>query len=336
MTSTKGEIRTGEETRRMPWSVRAACVIADAYCAAMALVVVWLATVNRNAEWLWILFPLLMMFGGCAELHHGRAWTRRFFALLGALGVLAVAVAGKAALVWTLPLIVLPFLLYLPSSRSWWFPEGERAGLSRIVWMGLPVVAILMPVLYKMYWNWSCSMDGIASSAAMAARGRQFFLQMVANPETWHENGAAANSTDFVKRFMKEKTARIGDAADTTAASLALAASLLNGECEWCIAVDVPEDADDALPVMFSANLDPADIPLEWDYASGQVQLPLNGRKLSKYGNMVVVIRKGGSAQVIKPKYRTPRIFYNAPTGRVSRSVIYLTPDGRAALGSRR
>ena len=335
MTSTKGEIRTGEETRRMPWSVRAACVIADAYCAAMALVVVWLATVNRNAEWLWILFPLLLMFGGCAELHHGRAWTRRFFALLGALGVLAVAVAGKAALAWTLPPIVLPSLLYLPSSRSWWFPEGERAGLSRIVWMGLPVVAILMPVLYDMYWG--CSMGhGIASSAAMVARGRQFFLQMVANPETWHENGDAANSTDFVKRLLKAEAARSGDPADTTAASLALAASLLNGECEWCIAVDVPEDADDAIPVMFSANLDPADIPLQWDYASGQVQLPLNGRKLSKCGNMVVVIRKGGSAQVIKPKYLTPRIFYNAPTGRVSRSVTYLTPDGRAALGSRR
>ena len=317
MTSTKGEIRTGEETRRMPWSVRAACVIADAYCAAMALVVVWLATVNRNAQWLWILFPLLLMFGGCVELHHGRAWTRRFFALLGALGVLAVAV-GTTFIVWA-----------ARHENGW-----AILGTSLIVWMGLPVVAILMQVLYDMYW--SCSIDGIASSAAMAARGRQFFLQMVANPETWHENGDAANSTDFVKRFMKEETARSGDAADATADSLALVASLLNGECEWCIAVDVPEDADDAIPVMFSANLDPADIPLQWDYASGQVQLPLNGRKLSKCGNMVVVIRKGGSAQVIKPKYLTPRIFYNAPTGRVSRSVTYLTPDGRAALGSRR
>ena len=148
-------------------------------------------------------------------------------------------------------------------------------------------------------------------------------------PGIAHDLETATNSTDFVNRIVAKSSAMgEGSASDFSAA-------LDGGVCQWCIATNALEDIDDVFPVMFTANIDPADIPLEWDETTGKEWIPLKAAKAQE-GEWVVIVRMGGASQVLRRKYLTASVFYGAPTGRISGTVTYLTPDGRVTLGSRK
>ena len=112
----------------------------------------------KELKTLGILVPLLFMFAACFELHCGRYWTLRFFSVIGAIctlqfvvlvcaigseGIDGVRIAWLYAIFCILPLIVVPFLLYLPPSRQWWRPEGRLKWLSRIFWLFILIGLIL-------------------------------------------------------------------------------------------------------------------------------------------------------------------------------------------------
>ena len=322
---------------RMPWTICIACVIADVYCALAAATVSWFAATRQDAAMLLVLLPLSLMLGGCVDLHRGHKWTRRILVVVGAscaIGLLLIVINNRwrdafdGVFFWMLPLVVLSTLLCLPSSRAWWRPEGRLAWLSRLIWvLIIPVVLVLMQIAIEI----GVGIRGEhmrTRGLGMGMQGRNIHQTFVM-PGISHDLESATNSTDFVNRLVAKSSATgEGSASDFSEA-------LVGGVCQWCIAVNALEDIDDVFPVMFTANIDPADIPLEWDETSGKERIPLKAFKTLE-GEWAVIVRKGGASQVLRRKYLTASVFYGAPTGRISGTVTYLTPDGRVTLGSRK
>ena len=324
---------------RMPWTVRIACVIADGYCALAAATASWFAATRQDAAMLLVLLPLSLMLGGCVDLHRGHKWTRRFFVVVGAIcaiGILLIVInngwrdAFDGVFFWMLPLVVLSTLLCLPSSRAWWRPEGRLAWLSRLIWVLLiPVVLVLIQIAIEIGVGIRGERRRRAFHSVICMQGRNLYVQKCVMPGISHDLEVATNSTDFVNRLVAKSSAKgEGSALDFSTA-------FVGGVCQWCIAANALEDFDDVFPVMFTANIDPADIPLEWDETSGKERIPLKAFKTLE-GGWAVIVRKGGASQVCRDKYLTTSAFYGAPTGRISGTVTYLTPEGRVTLGSRK
>ena len=102
----------------------------------------------------------------------------------------------------------------------------------------------------------------------------------------------------------------------------------------WSFAVNVPSDAPDTFPVMITANVDPAELPREWDGETDKDKLlelkPLEGVEPLRFGNRaIVVVRKGGAAQVIKRKYMKLGTIFGDKPFRLGKDTYYLTPVGR-------
>ena len=84
--------------------------------------------------------------------------------------------------------------------------------------------------------------------------------------------------------------------------------------CDWIVAANIQEEFDDVIPVLISANVDPSslktsfdgfdDTPIPFGSAVGRSRLPW-------CDDYVIVVRKGGAAQVIKKKYFTYSTLYN-------------------------
>ena len=317
--------------RRMPWSVRTASIIADSYCAIAAIAIVAIAVYKRVPGTLAILVPLLLMFGACRDLHRGHRWTLRFFRAIGAIfavPLIADVVDGRFAPhciehFVLLPMIVVPVLLYFPPSRQWWRPEG------RFKWISCPMhgfftVFLVFGVLFAHH---DCVGPRARAIGKMQSEARGLFRLLSENPNAKEELVRAKSSTDFVNRLI---------AADVAAGRKPdglLTSALVDGVCQWCFAVDVSENVADGIPVVFSANIDLADLPTEWDEKSGSRWIPANGRKRTDCDDYCFIMHKEGAAQYQKRKYLTVRNFYNMPTGRIDRTVFYLTPHGKKALG---
>ena len=90
---------------------------------------------------------------------------------------------------------------------------------------------------------------------------------------------------------------------------------------------------DDDVPVVFPADIDPANLPTEWDEKGGGKEIPSEGQKMENCEDLALVVCKGGNATYRSRKSLIPRNFYNMPTGRINRAVFYLTPHGKKALG---
>ena len=318
--------------RRMPWSVRAASIIADSYCAIAAIAAIASAIYKKDLRILFFLFPFLLMFGACFDLHRGHRWSLRFFCLVGAICVACSIAAISFTDKWSvgvtvtismvLPLIAVPVLLYLPSSRRWWRPEGRFK--LRVLWLFFTAILILIFSDIS-----QCAYYGYKANRRIRkcneARGLSMLL--VEDPNAREELARAKNSTDFVNRLIA------ADVAAGRKSDRLLMSALVDGVCQWCIAVDVSENVADGFPVVFSANIDPSDLPTEWDEEIGNKNIPCNVANAQDDNDWVFVAYKGVAAIYLKRKYLTARKFYNMPTGRIDRTVFYLTPDGRKALG---
>jgi hypothetical protein len=111
----------------------------------------------------------------------------------------------------------------------------------------------------------------------------------------------------------------------------------------WCVAANVTAEMPDFIPVLISANFNPELLPAKWDGSSGRtVRLPIgpaHGAAKSLFGDKaIVVVRKGGSAQVIKAKHLTFASLYGMQAFDLTNAetpVVYLTPRGIAVPSAR-
>ena len=105
---------------------------------------------------------------------------------------------------------------------------------------------------------------------------------------------------------------------------------------DWCIAANVTDEMPDVIPVLVSANLNPALLLRRWNgEKDGSVQLPIgpsSGATKSMFGDKaVVILRKSGAVEVIKEKLLTYDNLYNKlgfDLSNMNPPLVYLTPDG--------
>lgn len=104
----------------------------------------------------------------------------------------------------------------------------------------------------------------------------------------------------------------------------------------WIIAANVTADMPDNIPVLISANFNPALLLRKWDgYTGGSRRLPIgprSGAEKSMFDDQaIVIIRKGGSAQTIKARDLTYATLYNNMEFDLTDQkppLVYLTPTG--------
>ena len=112
--------------------------------------------------------------------------------------------------------------------------------------------------------------------------------------------------------------------------------TLENRNIAWCIAANVTDETPDFVPVLITANFNPALLLNKWDgQTNGSEKLPIgpaSGAAKSMFGDKaVVIVRKSGAAEVIKKKYLTRSVLYNRQafdyTSR-EKQIKWFTPTG--------
>ena len=108
---------------------------------------------------------------------------------------------------------------------------------------------------------------------------------------------------------------------------------------DWCIAANVVDEMPDVTPVLVSANFNPALLLNRWDgKADGKKRLPIgpkSGAAKSLFNDKaIVVVRKGGRADVIKERNLTYETLYKQQAfdnTNLMPPLKYLTPTGVVA-----
>ena len=104
----------------------------------------------------------------------------------------------------------------------------------------------------------------------------------------------------------------------------------------WIVAANIDDSAPDMIPVLISANFNPALLLRKWDGSANRLErLPIGsaaGADNSMFGDKaIVVIRKGGSVEVIKARNLTYATLYcgqKFDLTELERPLVYLTPTG--------
>lgn len=127
------------------------------------------------------------------------------------------------------------------------------------------------------------------------------------------------NSTDYFKALFDMSnygTANWKSYVDVDQSVLRL--SKKSGFCDWIVAANVKDEFEDHIPVLISANVDPATLRTSYysesDYKFNTTPIPFGSKvgrtELPWCDDFVVVITKGGSAHVFKPKYFNHYLLY--------------------------
>ena len=84
--------------------------------------------------------------------------------------------------------------------------------------------------------------------------------------------------------------------------------------CDWIVAANIKEEFDDVIPVLISANVDPSVLKTSFN-GNDETPIPFGSKvgrtKLPWCDDFVIVVRKGGAAQVFKRRYFTYSMLYN-------------------------
>ena len=107
---------------------------------------------------------------------------------------------------------------------------------------------------------------------------------------------------------------------------------------DWCIAANVYDEMPDFMPILVSANFNPAYLPRKWDGKTDRNKLlpigPKSGAAKSMFDDkLIVIVRKNGAADVIKGTALTYESLYGGNKFDFSgheRPFCYLTPNGLA------
>ena len=109
-----------------PWTLKAAFLIIDGTCLLVA--VQWLCTLVLDFSWVCIpgLFLICMLVGIDLGLRRGRSVMRIIFIPVGLMCIVPWAVDFNPAFLFALPFVILPILLYLPSSGKWFAAANDK------------------------------------------------------------------------------------------------------------------------------------------------------------------------------------------------------------------
>ena len=243
------------------------------------------------------------------------------------------AVLGLTALV---PIV----LLRLPSSSRWFaFKSGGKK--SRFGCACLVAAVLFFGCLQQFFFmsdDYPRRRANAARLWSLSMQGRNIYQLRKRNAEAraagrdWVDPTSCSNSVDYVSRLV----ARFDDGffGDRPPAPV------------WQIAVNVAEDADqpDQVPVMVTANFDPAQIPRTWSGADDSGRTPLALHRIEGSGvqdghsdlvsvladKAAIVVRKGGAAQIVKAKFLRPRLVFGSQPWRLPAGMYWLTPTGRS------
>ena len=200
-----------------------------------------------------------------------------------------------------------------------------------------------------------------AKTSAVAMNGRNIFVSITqANTEreaaglasVWPRTTlpAGADKDDIAGRAYQKSTDYFRDLLDMSNYGTDKWAPYVSG-CDlnvfgkdldlWCVAANVTDEMPDCIPVLISANFNPELLPSKWDGSSNRKLTidPAHGAAKSLWGDKaIVVIRKGGSTQVIKAKALSYKSLFGEEAFDLTNAdppVVYLTPNGIAAPAAR-
>ncbi|MBO7687454.1 MAG: hypothetical protein J6V72_13770 [Kiritimatiellae bacterium] len=111
---------------------------------------------------------------------------------------------------------------------------------------------------------------------------------------------------------------------------------------DWCIAANVGDETQDFLPVLISANVNPALLPCNKFNGKDDDRLPIgppSGATRSMLGDkMIVLVRKSGAAETYKEKYARYDVLLNHQgfdNSSSAHKIVWLTPTGIAEPAGR-
>lgn len=195
-------------------------------------------------------------------------------------------------------------------------------------------------------------------SAAQAMRGRNLFVGIIQSstereaagfPSVWPRTRdgklsddkedisgiAFKNAVEFFNELFDAK--KVGKAdwspyVEGVEAQVAMktgagkfSGSFKASQLAWSIAANVADEMDDVVPVLVSSNFDPSQLLGKWDGVADAERL-----LKTTDGAPLVIVRKGGATEVIKPRYCTYSTIYKRKAFETPRTFAYLTPEGIA------
>ena len=106
----------------------------------------------------------------------------------------------------------------------------------------------------------------------------------------------------------------------------------------WIVAANMTDETPDFVPVLISANFNPALLLRKWDgHTDGSVRLPIgpaSGAEANPFGDKgIVIVRKSGAVETIKAKFLTYNNLYHKQAfdlTNMNPPLVYLTPRGIA------
>ena len=227
-----------------------------------------------------------------------------------------------------LPLIAIPIVLLFRPEAAIWFAEmsGNRRqtkyGRVIVICSSLLILLLVVSILPGLR-----ARMVQAKSYAIIARMRPIYCAIMennsrhANGVSWVDPDAFSNSTDFIQALRAE----YGDAVQNLQ-------SLGQYTNIWCVVVNPPDD--DWFPVLFTANVNPADVLGSTNNLGHKVLTcpkQWGGECFDVCEKMACVMTKGGATRTVKGKYINWVVRTNKQLAH--RNTIYvLTPTGRVSV----
>ena len=286
-----------------------------AVCVSVGLVSIGLGFVRALLRGLreWVVTPYLLigvfafhlpLTGSDPHLSPLSLWTKLYL-----LGVVLVTIV---------PLV----MLYLPASNRWFavIPQRKKLGIgccSLIVLAIMGVMASMVDVVPS----------DVVTVSEQRMGGLVLYQKLMSNEvkktlgQKWVDASVCTNTVDLVERLSVLYGTAEEELPDRVSA-------------EWSIAVNLPDDAPDTFPLMISANVDPSQLPREWDGETDKSKRfeprPIEGvEPLSLGRRYVVIVRKGGEPQVIRRKYMTFGTIFGDKPYKLGEDTYFLTPVGK-------
>lgn len=235
-------------------------------------------------------------------------------------GSWAIPIGITVALATIVPLVV----LYSSRATAWFDSLGPRNGTNwgLVCFMLVVLGGFVLP-------SFTIARPINADTCAQAMRGRNLFVMQAENRQS-HESDTSVPLVDLSSCSSSEEYVRGLFAANGDNDTNELARSVR----QWTFVVNVPEDAPNTFPVIFSANFDPSVLPREWDGKAEADKIlkimPIEGVEPLKFGDKaVVVVRKGGVSQVIRKEYCRLDVLFCRQPYRFAENTYFLSPVGK-------
>ena len=239
-----------------------------------------------------------------------------------------VTVVAIVLIAVPIALIAIPIVLLFRPEASIWFAEmsgnrrqtkyGRVIVICSSVLIFLLVVSILPGLLAGMVQ---------VKASAIAVRMRPIYCAIMennsrhANGVSWVDPDAFSNSTDFIQALGAE----YGDAVQNLQ-------NLGRYTNIWCVVVNPPDD--DWFPVLFTANVNPADVLGSTNNLGHKVLTcpkQWGGECFDVCEEVACVISKGGAARKVKGKYINWVVRTNKQLAQCD-TIYVLTPTGRVSI----